>query len=148
MAEGRFCCEPAENTIHLISPKNGPNGPNGPQCDNHGVLRPKIRTVFSKDVQKTVPETVPKKGGEVISPGEAVMKLSRIGFRFRLDGAAVKVCFEGEQPPDPAAVAAVASLLTLVKAHKDEVRYFLRSFCPKCGRAVFGIFSGVSCCMA
>ena len=83
-----------------------------------------------------------------MSPGEAVMKLSRIGFRFRLDGAAVKVCFEGEQPPDPAAVAAVASLLTLVKAHKDEVRYFLRSFCPKCGGAVFGIFSGVSCCMA
>lgn len=28
-------------------------------------------------------------------PGDAVLELSRLGFRFRLDGEAVKVRFEG-----------------------------------------------------
>ena len=80
-----------------------------------------------------------------MSPGEAVMQLSRIGFRFRLDGEAVKVRFEGEQPPDPAAV---GTLLDLVRQHKEDVHFFLRCHCPKCGGAVFGIFSGVSRCMS
>jgi hypothetical protein len=34
-------------------------------------------------------------------PGEAVMELTRIGFRFRLDGDAVKVCFKGDRVPTP-----------------------------------------------
>lgn len=63
-------------------------------------------------------------------PGDAVMELTRHGFRFRLEGEAVKVRFEGERPPDPAAV---SPLLDLVRQNKDTVRYFLRSFCPRCG---------------
>jgi hypothetical protein len=63
-------------------------------------------------------------------PGDAVMELSRIGFRFRLDGEAVKVRFEGEQPPVPAAV---SPLLDLVRQHKEDVRHFLKCHCPRCG---------------
>ena len=74
-------------------------------------------------------------------PGEAVMELSRSGFRFRLDGEAVKVRFEGEQKPDPEKV---SSLLDLVRQHKEDVRYFLKSFCPRCGGCCF---IG-ACCMA
>lgn len=67
-------------------------------------------------------------------PGDAVMELTRHGFRFRLDGEAVKLRFEGERPPDPAAV---SPLLDLVRQNKDAVRYFLRSFCPQCGGCCF-----------
>jgi hypothetical protein len=63
-------------------------------------------------------------------PGDAVMELTRMGFRFRLDGEAVKVKFEGEQSPDPAAV---SPLLDLLRQHKEDVRYFLKSYCPRCG---------------
>jgi hypothetical protein len=69
-----------------------------------------------------------------MNPGDAVMKLTRHGFRFRLDGEAVKVRYEGEQKPDPETV---TPLLDLVHQHKDEVRYFLRSYCPRCGGVCF-----------
>ena len=65
-----------------------------------------------------------------MNPGDAVMELTRHGFRFRLDGEAVKVRFEGEHTPDPAAV---SPLLDLVRQHKDDVRYFLKCYCPRCG---------------
>jgi ribosomal protein S27AE len=58
------------------------------------------------------------------------MKLSHIGFHFSLDGKVVKVRFEGEDLQDPETV---SSLWAIVKANKDEVRYFLKSFCPRCG---------------
>ena len=67
-------------------------------------------------------------------PGDAVMELTRHGFRFRLDGEAVKVRFEGEQPPDPAKV---SPLLDLVRQHKDDVRHFLKCYCPICGGCCF-----------
>lgn len=67
-------------------------------------------------------------------PGEAVMELTRHGFRFRLEGEAVKVRFEGKKAPDPAAV---SPLLDIVRQHKDDVRYFLKSYCPKCGGCCF-----------
>lgn len=67
-------------------------------------------------------------------PGEAVMELSRIGFRFRLEGEAVKVRFEGGRPPDSATV---SPLLDLVRQHREDVRYFLKSYCPRCGGKCF-----------
>ena len=67
-------------------------------------------------------------------PGDAVLELSRIGFRFRLDGEVVKVRFGGEQTPDPEKV---SPLLDLVRQHKDDVRYFLKSYCPRCGGCCF-----------
>jgi hypothetical protein len=79
-----------------------------------------------------------------MKPTEAVMELSRIGFRFRLDGEAVKVRFEGEQTPD---TEAVSPLLDLVRQHKEEVRFFLKCHCPRCGGVLFGTFNEVSQCM-
>jgi hypothetical protein len=69
-----------------------------------------------------------------MKPGEAVMELSRIGFRFRLDGEVVKVRYEGEQAPDPAAV---SPLLDLVHQRKEALRYFLKCYCPRCGGVAF-----------
>lgn len=66
--------------------------------------------------------------------GHVVMKLTKLGFRFRLDGEAVKVRFDGKQTPDPAAV---SPLLDLVRQHKEDVRYFLKSHCSKCGGRCF-----------
>ena len=79
-------------------------------------------------------------------PGEAVMKLTRIGFRFRLDGEVVKVRFDREQTPDQAAV---SPLLALVRQHKDDVRHFLKSYCPRCGGCCFAPdYEGRPLCMA
>ena len=81
-----------------------------------------------------------------MKPGDAVMELTRHGFRFRLEGEAVKVRFEGERPPDSAAV---SPLMDLVRQHKDAVRYFLRSFCPLCGGCCFAPdYEGRPLCMA
>ncbi len=80
-----------------------------------------------------------------MKPGEAVMELTRHGFRFRLEGEAVKVRFEGERPPDPAAV---SPLLDLVRQHKEDVRYFLKSYCPRCGGVCFIPLGDESLCMA
>jgi len=67
-------------------------------------------------------------------PGDAVLELTRLGFRLRLDGGVVKVKFEGEQTPDPAVV---AHLVALLKAHKSGVADFLRCYCPQCGGCCF-----------
>lgn len=69
-----------------------------------------------------------------MKPGEAVMELSRLGFHFRLDGQDVKVRFEGQDKPDPGQV---APLLGLVRRHKDDVRFFLKAHCPRCGDVTF-----------
>ncbi len=62
------------------------------------------------------------------------MELAHIGFRFRLDGGMVKVRFEGKQTPDSAEV---SPLLDLVRQHKEEVRFFLKCHCPRCGGCCF-----------
>lgn len=81
-----------------------------------------------------------------MTPGEAVLELTRIGFSFRLDGEVVKVRFEGEQTPDPVAV---APLLDLVLQHREEVRFFLKSFCPRCGACCYAPdYEGRSLCLA
>jgi hypothetical protein len=67
-------------------------------------------------------------------PGEAVMELSRIGFQFRMEGESIKLKFEGDKAPDPVQV---APLLEVARQHRDEVRYFLKSYCPKCGGCCF-----------
>ena len=69
-----------------------------------------------------------------MSTGHVVMKLAKLGFRFRLDGEEIKVRFEGGQITDSAKVRV---LLEVVKTHKDEVREFLRCCCSKCGGIVF-----------
>jgi hypothetical protein len=71
-----------------------------------------------------------------MKPGDAVLELSRLGFRFRLVGEAIKMRFEGEGRPDPQYV---APLVDLVRQNKDEVRYFLKNYCPRCGGVIFVI---------
>jgi hypothetical protein len=79
-------------------------------------------------------------------PGEAVMELTRQGFRFRLVGEAVKVRFVGKKTPDPAAV---SPLLDLVRQHKEDVRYFLKCYCPRCGGCCFvPDYEGQTLCLA
>jgi hypothetical protein len=69
-----------------------------------------------------------------VRAGSVVMELTRLGFRFRLEGEEIKVRFEGGQIADSVKVRA---LLEVVKTHKDEVREFLRCCCSKCGGIVF-----------
>ncbi len=74
-----------------------------------------------------------------MKPGDAVMRLTRIGFRLRLDGEAVKIRWDGgNAKPD---FSLVRPLLEVIKQHKQEVREFLRCYCPTCGGVVFGTFA-------
>ena len=75
---------------------------------------------------------------------EAVRTLANMGYRFTVNGESIKGKYEGPGEPDPAQV---RPLLELVRQNKDAVRYFLRSFCPRCGGVCFGTFNGVSRCM-
>jgi hypothetical protein len=81
-----------------------------------------------------------------VRTGHVMMKLTKLGFRFRLDGEGIKVRFEGGQIPDPRMV---SPLLDLVRKHKDAVRYFLRSYCPRCCGCCFAPdYEGQPLCMA
>jgi hypothetical protein len=81
-----------------------------------------------------------------MSPESAVMELTRLGFRFRIEGEAVKVRWEGQEKPDPEQV---APLLGLVKTYKEDVRYFLKCYCPRCGGCCFAPdYEGHPLCMA
>jgi hypothetical protein len=69
------------------------------------------------------------------NPGiEAVRKLARLGYRFTVAGEVIKAKYQGPGKPDPAQV---QPLLDKVKAHKPEVVYWLKCFCPRCGGACF-----------
>ncbi len=71
-------------------------------------------------------------------PDEAIKELTRIGFRFRLDGEVLKVRYKGTDTPDPAKV---LPLLELVREHKLEVLAYLNKSampervltCAECG---------------
>jgi hypothetical protein len=66
-----------------------------------------------------------------MNPGiEAVRKLAQMGYRPHLEGRSIRLRYEGQGAPDPAQV---VPLVDLVRQHKDEVRYFLKSYCPRCG---------------
>jgi hypothetical protein len=66
-----------------------------------------------------------------MSPGvKAVRKLAQIGYRFTVNGESIKAKYEGSGNPDPGQV---RPLLDLVRQYKEDVRYFLKCFCPKCG---------------
>lgn len=67
-------------------------------------------------------------------PGEAVIRLTNLGFRFRLDGESIRLRYEGQGEPN---ADQVRPLLKTIKTHKPEVVDFLRCHCPKCGGVVF-----------
>jgi ribosomal protein S27AE len=69
-----------------------------------------------------------------MKPGEAVMKLTSLGFRFEAEVERLRWRFEGQGQPDPGQV---RPLLQMVKECRDEVLFFLRCYCPRCGGAMF-----------
>jgi len=70
-----------------------------------------------------------------MNPGiEAVQKLAHLGFRFRLEGETIKAKYQGPGQPDPAVV---SPLLQVARQHKDDVRFFLKCHCAKCGCCCF-----------
>ena len=59
-----------------------------------------------------------------LNPGiEAVRVLAQMGYQFTVSGDTIKGLYKGQEEPDPVKV---LPLMTLVKAHKDEVRSFMR----------------------
>jgi hypothetical protein len=71
------------------------------------------------------------------NPGvEAVRKLANLGYRFTLNGENIKVKYQGPDKPDPE-MDTVRALWETVKAHRAEVIYFLKSYCPRCGGCCF-----------
>jgi hypothetical protein len=78
-------------------------------------------------------------------PGEAIIELSRMGFKFEVADGKVRYRYEGPVEPDPSQA---VPLLEVVKAHRDEVAFFLKCHCPRCGGVVFGTFEGKSHCLA
>lgn len=65
---------------------------------------------------------------------EAVMKLTALGYRFEAAESRLRWRYDGPGPLDPGQV---RPLLQLVKEHKEEVLFFLRCCCPRCGGIVF-----------
>jgi hypothetical protein len=53
-----------------------------------------------------------------MKPGEVVMKLTALGYRFEVTGERLRWRFAGHGQPDPGEV---RPLLELVKEHRDEV---------------------------
>ena len=85
-------------------------------------------------------------GGRILKPGEAVINLSRMGFKFEVAGGKVRYRYEGPGEPDPSQA---VPLLEVLKAHKGEVLFFLRCFCPRCGGGCFvPDYEGRSLCLA
>jgi hypothetical protein len=82
-----------------------------------------------------------------LNPGiEAVRQLAHLGYRFTVNGDTIKARYEGQGDPDPAKV---TPLLELMKAHKADVRYFLKSYCPRCGGCCFvPDYEGQPLCLA
>lgn len=77
---------------------------------------------------------------------EAVKKLSNLGYRFELAGDRLRYQYRGPGTPDPDTV---RPLLEVVKAHKPEALYFLKSYCPRCGGCCFAPdYEGNPLCMA
>lgn len=69
------------------------------------------------------------------NPGiEAVRKLAHLGYRFTLNGDFISAKYHGSGPPN---LDTVQPLFETVRAHKAEVLYFLKSYCPCCGGCCF-----------
>jgi len=81
-----------------------------------------------------------------MNPGiEAMRKLAHMGYRFTVDGETIKARYEGQGEPDRVTV---SPLLGQVKAHKEDVCFFLKCYCPKCGGCCFvPDYEGRSLCL-
>jgi hypothetical protein len=64
----------------------------------------------------------------------AIRELAMIGYRAVVMGEEIGLEYEGVANPDPAQV---VPLVEMVRKHKDDVLYFLKSYCPRCGGVIF-----------
>lgn len=65
------------------------------------------------------------------NPGiEAVRRLAHMGYRFTVNEESIKARYEGSGKPDPAVI---SPLLEVARQHKEDVRFFLKCYCPRCG---------------
>ncbi|AEB08421.1 30S ribosomal protein S27ae [Desulfobacca acetoxidans] len=69
-----------------------------------------------------------------MKPGAAIMKLTAMGFRFKMNGDKIRYDWCGKGKPD---MEAVAPLFEAIKAERDAAILFLRVYCPRCGGCVF-----------
>ena len=66
-----------------------------------------------------------------MTPGiEAIHALAMMGYRAWVEGEEIRLHYGGPGKPDPRKA---KPLVDVVKGHKDEVRHFLQSYCPRCG---------------
>lgn len=72
-----------------------------------------------------------------MNPGEAVMKLTALGYRFQVEGNALRYQWHGFGNPDHSQV---KPLFEVVKQHKEEVRTYLAALvtCRACAHAEVG----------
>jgi hypothetical protein len=69
------------------------------------------------------------------NPGiEAVRQLAHMGYRFTVNGETIKARYEGPGKPDPAVV---SPLWQVARQHREDVRFFLKCHCPRCGGVCF-----------
>jgi hypothetical protein len=66
--------------------------------------------------------------------GLALIKLTRLGFRFEVAGGKLAWKHESSRKPDPATV---RPLLDIVRTNKEAALFFLKIHCPRCGGIVF-----------
>ena len=78
--------------------------------------------------------------------GNIIIELIKKGYQFKLDGNEIRYKYIGFDEPDPNEI---IPLFKKIKNRKDQVRQFLRCYCPKCGGCVFWTnFYGESRCLA
>jgi hypothetical protein len=66
-----------------------------------------------------------------MTPGiEAIHALAMMGYRAWVEGQEICFQYEGPGQPDPRQA---KPLVDVVTGHKEEVRYFLKAYCPRCG---------------
>jgi hypothetical protein len=68
------------------------------------------------------------------SAAQAIMTLTKIGYRFELADGKLRYEHDGRTKPDPDIV---IPLLKTIVANRDEAVMFLRIHCPQCGGAFY-----------
>ncbi len=69
-----------------------------------------------------------------MKPGQAIMKLSAMGYTFKMNGDKIRYDWEGKGRPD---MVKANPLFDIIRADREAAILFLRVYCPRCGGIVF-----------